>query len=553
MASHNLFLMSLYRKYRPQTFSHLVGQDHVSQTLLNALKSERVNHAYLFTGPRGTGKTSSARLIAKALNCKNVVDGEPCNSCEICLEIAEGRLIDIIEIDAASNRGIDEIRDLREKINFAPTRAKVKVYIIDEVHMLTKEAFNALLKTLEEPPEHVYFVLATTEAHKIPETILSRCQRFDFQRIPTAVLVDRLTFIAGEEKIEAEEKALELIAHHAEGGLRDAIGLFEQLVRDGRLSLDHASNVLGVGGFESLEQLFIFLEKNDTPAALKEIDALYMKGHDLAYFNKRFLEFLREQMIQSVNKNDSGSTQRIVGYIEAFQKANERARLSSIPQLPLEMAAIECCASGADSGVAGAKSKTVAENLPPVAIAKASERTHKSIPSQPSAVKTAEIRSAEPSRSSETPPTPPTPAESPEGSAEKKSLELEAIQKQWPRILEAITSPIARRSVQQARPFKTNGVDLILAFSTNFHLEKVMTQEHRNDIEHAIHEVMGAPMKLVGEIHEIARPAGRKPSVETQNPSTNLNEVLSSGSGGRDNTKKDLAAEVMDMFEGEMA
>ena len=242
--------MSLYRKYRPQTFAHLVGQDHVSQTLLSALRLGRVSHAYLFTGPRGTGKTSTARLVAKALNCLDESSVEPCNACEICMEIADGRLIDIIEIDAASNRGIDEMRDLREKIHFAPTRAKLKVYIIDEVHMLTKEAFNALLKTLEEPPEHVYFVLATTEVHKIPETILSRCQRFDFQRIPVKVLVDRLSFIAQEEKIEVEEKALEMIAHHAEGGLRDAIGLLEQMAADGSLTVERVSTVLGIGGCE---------------------------------------------------------------------------------------------------------------------------------------------------------------------------------------------------------------------------------------------------------------------------------------------------------------
>ncbi|HMR01348.1 MAG TPA: DNA polymerase III subunit gamma/tau, partial [Candidatus Gracilibacteria bacterium] len=493
--------MSLYRKYRPQTFAHLVGQDHVSQTLLSALKLGRVSHAYLFTGPRGTGKTSSARLVAKALNCLDESSVEPCNKCEICTEIAEGRLIDIIEIDAASNRGIDEMRDLREKINFAPTRAKVKVYIIDEVHMLTKEAFNALLKTLEEPPEHVYFVLATTEVHKIPETILSRCQRFDFQRIPVKVLVDRLSFIAKEEKIEVEEKALEMIAHHAEGGLRDAIGLLEQMAADGSLTVERVSSVLGIGGFESLEQLYDFLEKNDAGAALKEIDELYMKGHDLAYFNKRFLEFLREKMIDSVMGKNTTLTNRILEYIDAFQKASERARLSSIPQLPLEMAAVSCCVGTAQKVVAvkdQSSPKPVPDESPAPPTMK-QERVHKSIPVSDSPPK-AKVELPGP--------------ESSEDSAEKKSLELDAIKQQWSRILETIKSPIARRSVQQAQPFKTDGVSLILAFSTNFHMEKVMTQQHRNDIEHAIHEVTGVNMKLAGEIHEIQRPPAKKESRE---------------------------------------
>ncbi|MCA9374297.1 hypothetical protein KC725_04005, partial [Candidatus Peregrinibacteria bacterium] len=398
----------------------------------------------------------------------------------------------------------------------------------------------ALLKTLEEPPEHVYFVLATTEVHKIPETILSRCQRFDFQRIPVKVLVDRLSFIAKEEKIEVEEKALEMIAHHAEGGLRDAIGLLEQMAADGSLTVERVSSVLGIGGFESLEQLYDFLEKNDARAALKEIDELYMKGHDLAYFNKRFLEFLREKMIDSVMGKNAALTDRILEYIDAFQKASERARLSSIPQLPLEMAAVSCCVGTAQKEVA-VKDQSSPKPVPdesPAPPPMKQERAHKSIPVSDSPPK-AKVELPGP--------------ESSEDSAEKKSLELDAIKQQWPRILETIKSPIARRSVQQAQPFKTDGTALILAFSTNFHLEKVMTQEHRNDIEHAIHEVTGSNMKLVGEIHEIQRPPVKKEPKEITMPpsSTNLNDVLASGVEGQ-GSSKDLAAEVMDMFEGEM-
>lgn len=241
--------ISLYRKYRPQNFENLVGQNHVRTILINAIKRGEVAHAYLFTGPRGTGKTSTARLIAKALNCTDLRNEyDPCDECEFCKDINDGRLIDLIEIDAASNRGIDEIRDLKEKINYSPTRGNCKVYIIDEVHMLTKEAFNALLKTLEEPPEHSFFVLATTEVHKIPNTIISRCQRFDFRRIGDEDLLGRLKFVVEQEGFEASDEALKMVVDNANGGGRDAIGLLEQLVVDGKLNIGIMKNVLGTAG-----------------------------------------------------------------------------------------------------------------------------------------------------------------------------------------------------------------------------------------------------------------------------------------------------------------
>ncbi len=513
MGSLNDFSMSLYRTYRPQTFAHLVGQNHVSQTISNALKLDRVNHAYLFTGPRGTGKTSTARLLAKAINCPEVKESEPCNACDICQEISEGRLIDIIEIDAASNRGIDEIRDLREKINFAPTRAKAKVYIIDEVHMLTKEAFNALLKTLEEPPSHVYFVLATTEVHKIPETILSRCQRFDFKRIDDKAIIGRLQYIAEQEKIQVEEKALEVIAHHAEGGLRDAIGLLEQLTTDSTCSYENVCSVLGVSGIESLEKLYGFLEKSDTQGALKEIHDLYMEGHDLAYFNKRFLEFLRKRMLQSIEENQNQGATRILGFIERFQEAYDHSRYATIPQLPLEIAIIQSCSDGTP----------IPQEAPPAPTEAEQERPHKSL-SEPVSPPTQQQ------------PAPPEMMES----AEKKSPEIGTVEKQWTRIAEHIKSPIARRSFQQSSLLGIDGITLLLAFATQFHLEKTMEKSNRNDIEHAISEVLGFDLKLRGEVRKIEAPAKTEiPEVEEK-----AEESPSEGN---------LAKEVMDMFQGELA
>jgi len=230
---------ALYRKWRPQTFDEVIGQEHVTHTLKNALPSGRISHAYLFAGPRGTGKTSMGRLLAKAVNCLSTEDNKPCNQCRICQAINEGRMLDLIEIDAASNRGIDEVRGIREKVGFRPNEARYKVYILDEAHMLTEPAFNALLKTLEEPPPHVIFVLVTTEPDKIPSTIRSRCQRFDFRRIPLQDMINHLSYIAQEEGLIVEPAALELIARSATGSLRDAESLLDQLMSysDGKITL----------------------------------------------------------------------------------------------------------------------------------------------------------------------------------------------------------------------------------------------------------------------------------------------------------------------------
>ena len=222
--------LALYRKWRPKVFEDMIGQEHITRTLKNAVKNGRVSHAYLFCGPRGTGKTSAAKILAKALNCEKGPAPVPCNQCSLCVGINRGRVMDVLEIDAASNRGIDEIRELRDKVRYGSAQARFKVYIIDEVHMLTPEAFNALLKTLEEPPENVVFILATTEPHKLPQTILSRCQRFDFRRIPIPVLIQGLSRVASGEKSEVEEDVLHLIARNSEGGMRDALGLLEQVI-----------------------------------------------------------------------------------------------------------------------------------------------------------------------------------------------------------------------------------------------------------------------------------------------------------------------------------
>src|SRR6266571_4997514 len=250
---------SLYRKWRSQTFDDLVGQEEIVRTLKNALKSGNLGHAYLFTGPRGTGKTSTARLLAKTVNCEHPRDGEPCNECLQCREITAGNSFNVIEIDAASNRGIDNIRELRERIMVPPSTGKYKVYVLDEAHMLTTEAFNALLKTLEEPPPHAIFVMATTDVHKMLPTVLSRCQRFDFKRITTQQIVDHLNFVAGQEQVQLEPGAVELIARAAAGGMRDALSLLDQAIAycGQEISLEQVQAMLGVADPRSIQRFLL--------------------------------------------------------------------------------------------------------------------------------------------------------------------------------------------------------------------------------------------------------------------------------------------------------
>lgn len=271
---------ALYRKWRPRTFDGVVGQTAITDTLKNAIKRGKISHAFLFAGPRGTGKTSCAKIFAKALNCTNLQDGEPCNECENCLAADQGTMNDIIEIDAASNNGVDEIRDIRDKVKYAPTQGKYKVYIIDEVHMLSMGAFNALLKTLEEPPEHVVFILATTELQKVPTTIISRTQRYNFKRIDQHDLIARMTYILGQEKIDFEEKALEVIAQVADGGMRDSLSILDQILSydQDKVKYEDALRITGYAAQEKIEQVLLNLLNGETSAALEIVHALLQDG-----------------------------------------------------------------------------------------------------------------------------------------------------------------------------------------------------------------------------------------------------------------------------------
>ncbi len=291
--------IALYRKWRPGSFKDLVGQEPIAKTLSNAITSGKIGHAYLFSGPRGTGKTSTAKIFAKALNCEHGPTPDPCNTCDNCRKINEGSSMDVFEIDAASNRGIDEIRDLRETVKFAPVDGRYKVYIIDEVHMLTAEAFNALLKTLEEPPAHVVFILATTEAHKVPATIQSRCQRYDFKRITVAEIKERLSFVAAEMGIEAEEEALSMIAVQADGGMRDALSILDQCsaLADGGITAARVQQILGLVGHDWIWKMTKAIAVRDSQQVLAVIAELMRDGKDLRQVLVELALHLRSVMV----------------------------------------------------------------------------------------------------------------------------------------------------------------------------------------------------------------------------------------------------------------
>ena len=482
---------SLYRKWRPKTWEDVIGQEHIVQTLRNAVAGERLVHAYLFAGPRGTGKTSTARILAKAVNCLDEkLANRPCNQCEHCQAINDGRFLDLIEIDAASNTSVDDVRDLRDKINFSPNQGKYKVYIIDEVHMLSTAAFNALLKTLEEPPSHAIFILATTEVHKIPATVLSRCQRHEFRRISVREIVGRLEQMTQAEGIDAEEAALTFLARQATGSMRDAISLLDQLASTGEtITLREAQLVLGTAGGELVAKLVDELIARELTPGMALIQNVLDTGSDPRQFARQIVDYLRGLLlIQSGNAAQLEETTEVrtkmasqahqidthtlLAWIRVFNTAGNQARNSWQPTLPLEMAFIEAVlpASRQEAAVTG---KAAAEGKP---------ADRKSVPAggiSPQAQQQAA-----------------------EGKGKVPRLQADPlpmeIKKSWDKVKRKVREydPFTQALLNSCEPMGIHKGKLVLAFNSDLLRTKMEQGEHLENTRKALQAVLGKAMQV---------------------------------------------------------
>ncbi|MDA5509283.1 DNA polymerase III subunit gamma/tau [Streptococcus thermophilus] len=483
---------ALYRKYRSQTFGEMVGQKVISTTLRQAVESGKISHAYLFSGPRGTGKTSAAKIFAKAMNCPNQVDGEPCNHCDICRDITNGSLEDVIEIDAASNNGVDEIREIRDKSTYAPSRAAYKVYIIDEVHMLSTGAFNALLKTLEEPTENVVFILATTELHKIPATILSRVQRFEFKSIKQGAIKEHLASILEKEGLTFDDEALTIISRHAEGGMRDALSILDQalsLSADNNVSQSVAEEITGSIGLTALDSFVASVRNQDTTKALSNLETLFDNGKSMSRFATDLLEYFRDLLIVKAGgenshhsplfeENLSLEQDRLFQLIDLVTSALPEIKTGTHPKIYAEMLTIKLTETSAQ--VRQDIPANLQEELD--SLRREVDSLRKALKEGPSQGKVAPTRKSKASYQykvdrekiltimRET-------MENPQKSRQC----LDALKATWPEILDSI-SPQNRALLNGSEPVLANQENAILAFNAAFNAELVMKRSDLNDM-----------------------------------------------------------------------
>jgi len=465
--------MSLYRKYRPKIFADVYGQEHIISTLENASNGDKLAHAYLFAGSRGTGKTSVARILAKILMTKNIEDAAIKKQIENAVD--EGNLVDLLEIDAASNRGIDDIREIIEKIQFSPIVASSKVYIIDEVHMLTKEAFNALLKTLEEPPPYAYFILATTELNKIPVTVQSRCQCFPFRHIREEDIVRRLQYIADQEHITIEREALRSIAHVSEGGMRDAISLLDQMRSLESITLDDVAKRTGVTGQAFVEDVITALHQKDRNALLKSIAKVEEAGVPLDVFARQMLRLVRNTIHTAVK--DKQPTNDLISLQASLLDAIRDIRISPVPGLVLEAALLSLCE---ESGSATAPvPKIVVPKNEVAEVAEAKVPTNQSGDTSPQINKETPIQDA---------------------LIQAPDLSLESVQKSWQNIVNQASPASVKMSLKNGRVTQFDGTKIILTFSSAFHRDKIRETESSRSVEEILEKIFKAQLRLECEL-----------------------------------------------------
>ncbi|GGE47348.1 DNA polymerase III subunit gamma/tau [Pullulanibacillus camelliae] len=514
---------ALYRVWRPQQFKDMAGQEHITQTLQNALVKEKFSHAYLFSGPRGTGKTSVAKIIAKAINCEEAPTREPCNVCAMCKGITDGSISDVIEIDAASNNGVDEIREIRDNVKYAPTAARYKVYIIDEVHMLSQGAFNALLKTLEEPPKHVIFILATTEPHKIPLTIVSRCQRFDFKRIANDSIINRLKFIVDQEGLAVEDDALALVARASEGGMRDALSILDQASAYGgeSIGVDDVLDVTGMASEETMARLINALLSKNVTEAIQLINTLFTQGKDPSKFVEDLIFYCRDLLLYKASPNLEDLTERaqsgaafteladnvpvdvLYDFIHQLSQTQQEMKWTSHPRVFLEVVMVKLCRVHTNE-------KRIA-TAPEADGLKQNSELIRRIEQLEEKLKTIGTPQAEtPSHSNERRPAKRV-ASSGKGlalqmGAMKKVLseatksDLQALRASWADVMEKVrqTHVAAHAWLLESKPVASSSGAFLQAFKYDFHCQMVL--ENKNNVlqmvEDILSEVVGVRKKM---------------------------------------------------------
>jgi DNA polymerase-3 subunit gamma/tau len=535
-------MQALYRRWRPQTFDEVVGQEHVVRTLRNALASGRIRHAYLFAGPRGIGKTTTARLLAKAVNCLAPEEQRPCNECAICQAVNEGRLLDLIEIDAASNTSVDDVRELRERIGFRPNEARYKVYVIDEVHMLSRSAFNALLKTLEEPPPHAIFVLATTESHRIPATVLSRCQRLDFRRIPVSKIVARLEWLAEQEHIPADREALTLVARQATGSMRDAESLLDQLASysDGGITAADVRAALGTGAGEVVIQVTDALAAGDVAQGLSAINAAVDEGADPRQFARQMVEHLRALLLLRLEAGvvpayvsddlrprleaqaAAFAPRTLARAVRLFSQAAADAKGGWQPQLPLEMAFVE-------AALPAEPEEPVSHEGPAPGGAHTPPRARRPA-SQPALSRPAPARSASPSPSQPQAKVVQEPPPAYDDLAPGDgSLTPEILQSRWSELLNALRPRnLSLEALMRAcEPVGVEGDVVVLGFIHDFHRSKVEEERNKRDVEDVL-------SNLAGQRYRVRCVLGRQGGTARSSPRPASDGLEQSASTGRE-------------------